>query len=215
MIFELASFLIAAFAFGAGAAAIFQKKKPLYFQLLVSAAGCFALERLSSVVNLWCSVYESFGIGMLGVFGCNFFLLSANFGTLDKIVDDGTDSKKARALAFFAPAVTALLTLGVFLVWQKQSLVGAAIWALLLLPALPASYFNLKHLLLPEDPFGFLAATKRCNYAAIGFYIASAAYGAASALSQTTLCGIFAVLTSLTVLALVLASIKGVKQWGI
>ncbi len=39
---------------------------------------------------------------MLGIFGCNFFLLSANFGTLDKVADDGEGSGKARAISVIA-----------------------------------------------------------------------------------------------------------------
>ena len=89
IIFALISFLIAAFAFGFGAVKLFKKKRPLYLQLLVCAAGCFALEQLSYVINLWCGVTAAVSIGMFGIFGSNFFLLSANYGTLDKIVDDG------------------------------------------------------------------------------------------------------------------------------
>ena len=48
IIFALVSFLIAAFAFGFGAAKLFKKKKPLYLQLLVCAAGCFAIQQLSN-----------------------------------------------------------------------------------------------------------------------------------------------------------------------
>ena len=88
MIYGLISFLTASFAFGYGAIRLFKKRKPMYLQLLVCASGCFALEQLSYIVNLWCGVTAVVSIGMFGIFGCNFFLLSANFGTLDKIVDE-------------------------------------------------------------------------------------------------------------------------------
>ncbi len=39
IIFGLASFLMAAFAFGFGAAKLFKRKKPMYLQILVCAAG--------------------------------------------------------------------------------------------------------------------------------------------------------------------------------
>ena len=38
IIFGLASFLVAAFAFGFGAGKLFKKKKPMYLQILVCAA---------------------------------------------------------------------------------------------------------------------------------------------------------------------------------
>ena len=75
IIFALVSFLIAAFACLFGAGKLFKKKKPMYLQLLVCAAGCFALQQLSYVVNIWCDVTAAANIGMFGIFGCNFFLL--------------------------------------------------------------------------------------------------------------------------------------------
>ena len=213
--FGLISFLIAAFAFGFGAAKLFKKKKPLYLQLLVCAAGCFAVQQLSYAVNIWCDVRAAVSIGMLGIFGCNFFLLSANFGTLDRIVDDGKGSGKARKLALAAPAVMAALTVTAFLVWKGRDGFGAVMWVVMLLPALPASYFNLKHILLPTDPFGFLRATKPCNLAALAFYLLTAAYGIGSASAGTAVGGVLSVLMSLSVLALSLCAVKGAERWGI
>lgn len=83
------------------------------------------------------------------------------------------------------------------------------------MPALPASYFNLKHILLPIDAFGFLRATKPCNIIAIVFYVMTAAYVIGSALGSGTVGGILSILMSLTVIGLTLAAVKGAKQWGI
>ena len=215
IIFALASFLIAAFAFGYGTVKLFKKKKPLYLQLLVCAAGCFALQQLSYIVNRWCGVSAAVSIGMFGIFGCNFFLLSANYGTLDRIVDDGKDSGKARAGAVAAPVIMAVLAVFAFLSWKGRDLFCAVMWLVMLLPALPASYFNLKHILLPMDPFAFLRATKPCNIAALVFYIVTAAYAICSAAAGSTVSGILSVLMSLSVLALSLCAVKGAEQWGI
>ena len=215
MIFALVSFLIAAFAFGRGAGRLFKKKKPLYLQLLICAAGCFAIRQLSSVINLWCGVTATVSIGMLGVFGCNFFLLSANFGTLDRIVDDGKSSKKARAAALAAPIIMAALTLTAFFAWKGRDLFCAVTWLVMLLPALPASYFNLKHILLPPDPFEFLCATRSCNIAALLFYVLTALYVICSAFAGGTVCGIASVCMSLSMLFLALSAEKGAKRWGI
>ena len=215
IIFSLASFLIAAFAFGFGAAKLFKKKKPMYLQLLVCAAGCFALQQLSCAVNIWCNVTAAVSIGMFGIFGCNFFLLSANFGTLDRIVDDGKGSGKARAISALAPVIMAVLTVAAFLSWKDKDMFCAVMWLVMLIPALPASYFNLKHILLPMDPFEFLRASKPCNIAAIVFYIVTAAYVISSATAGGTVSGILSVLMSLSVLALSLCAVKGAERWGI
>lgn len=60
IIFGLISFLIAEFAFGYGAKKLFKKKKPMYLQLLVCAAGCFAIQQLSYIVNIRCRVTASY-----------------------------------------------------------------------------------------------------------------------------------------------------------
>ena len=215
LIFSLVSFLIAAFAFGYGAYKLFKKKKPMYLQLLVCAAGCFAIQQLSYVVNIWCDVTEAVSIGMFGIFGCNFFLLSANFGTLDRIVDDGKGSGKARAISVIAPVIMAVLAVVAFLSWKDKDMFCAVMWLIMLIPALPASYFNLKHILLPMDPFEFLRATKPCNISALIFYAVTAAYVICSASQSSTVSGILSVAMSLSVLGLSLCAIKGAEKWGI
>ena len=173
------------------------------------------MQQLSYVVNIWCDVTAAANIGMFGIFGCNFFLLSANFGTLDKIVDDGRGSGKARAISIIAPVIMAVLAVAAFLSWKDKDMFCAVMWLVMLLPALPASYFNLKHILLPMDPFEFLRATKPCNIAALAFYVVTAAYVICSASTTSTVSGILSVVMSVSVLALSLCAVKGAEKWGI
>ena len=215
IIFGLASFLIAAFAFGFGAVNLFKKKKPMYLQILVCAAGCFAIEQFSYVVNLWCGVTAAVSIGMFGIFGSNFFLLSANYGTLDKVVDDGKGSGKARTISIIAPVIMAALAVLAFLSWKDKDMFCAVMWLIMLIPAIPASYFNLKHILLPMDPFEFLKATKPCNIATLIHYVITAAYVIGASFANSTVHGILAVLMSLSVLEIVISAVKGAKKWGI
>lgn len=215
LLFPFASFLIAAVAFGFGAVKLFKKKKPMYLQLLVCAAGCFALEQLSYLVNLWCNVSATVSIGMFGIFGCNFFLLSANYGTLDKVVDDGKGSGKARAISAIAPVIMAALAVAAFFSWKNKDLFCAVMWLIMLIPAIPASYFNLKHILLPMDPFEFLRATKPCNIATLIHYVITAAYVISTSFSNSIIHGVLAALMSLSVLEIVICAVKGAKKWGI
>ena len=215
ILFAIASFLLAAFAFVFGAAKLFKKKIPLYWQLIVCAAGCFAMQQLSCAVRLWCGASEEPDIGMLGIFGCNLFLFSANYGTLDGIVDDGFGTRSARRFALLAPALLALLAAAVFFAWKEKNLLCAVVWVVLLLTALGASYFNLKHLLLPMDPFEFLRATRQSNLAALVFYGLTAFYGIVSASGGAVVCGLISVATSGAVLWLALCAIEGAKKWAI
>ena len=91
----------------------------------------------------------------------------------------------------------------------------AVLWLVMLIPSLPASYFNLKHILLPMDPFEFLRATKPCNVAALVFYVVTAIYVIETAITSSIVIGIISVLMSLSVLGLMICAVKGAKKWGI
>ena len=216
LIYGVVSFAVAAAAFWLGAIKFFGTKKPLYMKLLVCAAGCFMLEEQLLLINLWCGVKETFSIGMLGILGCNYFLLSANYGTLDKIVDDGGEKNRpAKLIAVIAPIAVAVACVNVFLVWKDKDIICAVMWVLMLLPAIPASYLNLKHILLPADDFGFLRATRFCNISALALYIVMSVFAACSASDSGRLAGIFSCLMSLAVLAITVSAIRGAKKWGI
>ena len=214
MLSLILSLLIAVFAFGRGAGKLFKKGTPMYWQLYICAAGCFALRQLSETVNFLCGLRGNISVGMLGIFGRNFFLLSANYGTLDKVVDDGgTENRPARLYALAAPVIMAVLTALVFFTWRKTDPVCGALWLLVLLPMLPASYFNMKHLRMPLDAFELLRATKPCNLAALGFYLLSALYAVFRALGKTAAAGVTSVVLSASMLFLVSAAIRGAKKW--
>lgn len=197
------AFLIANAAFLRGCFVFFRRGKPLYFQLLVCAAGCCGLAALSAVVNTLCgAVQEGFHISLLGLLGCCFFLLSANYGQMDGVVDDGSaDNRKARWLALLAPGVLAgalvlLLVRGTVPVYT----------AVFCLSALPAAYYNLKHLLLPVDELGFLRATRLCNGCSLLFC-------GWSLLCPAALTGPFSVVTALLTAGLVFACERGMSLW--
>jgi len=212
---SLISFVIAVLGFSYGALRLFHKGRPLYFQLLVCAAGCFALRQLSAAVGYLCGMNDVVTVGVLGFFGCNFFLLSANYGQLDRIVDDGSAANQlAKRLAFFAPVLLAICMALIFAAW-RSNLFAAVIFAVVMLPALPAAYFNLKHLTLPVDDFGFLRATRPCNIAALIYEFVTAAALYASAFENSAVAGAAEIVMSLALLWLVLSAEKGANAWKI
>lgn len=214
-IFEVLSFLIAGISFIWGVLVLFRKKRPMYFRLFVFAAGCFTLYLLSYVVSRWCGIAPAASIGAFGIFGAEFFLLSANYGTLDKLVDDGRNTKKARRLSWIAPLVIAALAVAEFFAFLKEDIFTAEMWVVIAIPAMAASYFNLKHLLLPPDDFGLLRATRWCNVIALIFYVLTAAYVIVSSTARTVLSGLHLVLMSLSVLGMTVSAIKGSEKWEI
>lgn len=213
--FVVLSFLIAVGSFTWGSFALLKKKRPMYFRLFVFAAGCFALHQLSTIVSVWCGIVPSMSIGAFSIFGAEFFLLSANFGTLDRLVDDGQNTKKARQLSWLAPLGIAVLAVFEFLAWVKEDIFTAEMWVIIAIPAAAASYFNLKHLLLPTDAFGLLQATRYCNASALLFYLLTAAYVIVSSTGRTVLSGLHLVMMSLAVFGMTVSAIKGSEKWGI
>lgn len=125
--------------------------------MVTGAVGCIALGRMYQLVKMATGgrIEGEFQLGILGVLGCMMFFFSANFGLMDKIADDGsTELRKYRLAAFAAPA----LSLAIFLSWICFSDVVPPIE----IPAgvatafiMSASYFNLKHFLLPDVNCGY------------------------------------------------------------
>ena len=214
-IFTALSFLLSLIAFLYGAVTLFRKKTPLYFQLIACAVGCYALEELCSLVTDLCGGFEyPVTVSLFGFFGCFFFLLSVNYGQLDGVVDDGTaDNKRARRLALLAPAFFGgiLLFCLVFLYQSYRSFAILAVTAVYA-PLPFASYYNLKHLLIPIDPFGFLKTTRRYNVWALLFYLANVLYLIAFAFRKPA-APVFSVVISCTLLGMIAAGVKGAKLW--
>lgn len=165
----LLSFLISASAFTYGAVKTFRKGIPMYFQLMICATGCFALRELWYVINSLCGNPDGVNIGFFASMGCFLFLLSANYGQMDSIVDDGTQGKKYGKKAHLAPMILILLTLAMFISQGVTNPYFVFLEVLIMTPAYIGSYFNLKHLLLPVDDFGFLKASRWCNITSLVF----------------------------------------------
>lgn len=201
-------------AFAIGMVKILINRKPLYFKLIICSAGCYALEQLSYLVSLLCGTSNSFWIGMIGMFGCTFFLFSADYGVFDKIVDDGSQ-KKARRQALIAPLLFGTIIIGLFFHWIVEDVFWAIFLTALSVPIIPASYFSLKHILLPYDEVGLLKGTRQCNIIELVFYTVMIASNYAIWIESVLLVCISNLLLAVTELVLVLVSINGVKQWKI
>ncbi len=211
-VFALIAFLIALCAFVQGVFRLFKKGMPMYFQLIVCAVGCFTLEQLSSLVNIWCRMPEGLNVGILGIFGCGFFLLSANYGTFDSIIDDGSSGKE-KITALAAPLLFAILILVVFFVWSRKSIHSAVILAAALAPCVPASYFSFKHLLLPPDDFGLLLGTRACNIVQLCFLFAIVTVTFMEACLPKIVYSIGLIVLSLISYLLTQAAVRGAKAW--
>lgn len=215
LIFELVPLAISLAGFIIGIVNILKKKAPYFFTLIIFAVGCFVIEQVSLAVNTVCGIYDDVWVGALGVFGCNLFLLSANYGALDKVVDETGLPVYKKLLSLVAPIILVASAISIFLIWKDSNMMCAVVFSLLLVPAIPASYYNSKHLLIKEDDIGLLKVTKGCNVMSLVFFSSSIIYLFVEATESIPWLIITAVLHALSVLGLSLAAVKGVKQWEV
>lgn len=216
-IIELMAFAVSAAAFTYGAFYLFRREVPKYFRLYVCAAGCYMLEELWVIVN---ALFGNGGqdglvtVRLFGFFGCLLFMLSANANEFDRVVDEGTEARPRR-LGLLAPAVLlGLYSLYAFSPANPNSRTSVVIGLLSISPALFASYFSLKHLLLPDDPMGFLNVTEDIDILTLFFYAANYLYPFADLCCPRLFMSVCDVLITLLLFAIVICCRKGASRWG-
>lgn len=213
---ELLAFAVSVIAFVYGAFFLFRKETPKFFQLYVCAAGCYMLEELWVIVNSLLGNGSQYGlvtVRLFGFFGCLCFMLSANANEFDKVVDEGTD-RKARAWAFIAPAaLLVLVALFVFSPVNPMTAPAVVVGLLGISPALFASYFSMKHLLLPPDEMGFLKAAKGIDIAALVFYAANYVYPLLYLRFSNAALSIYDMLLAVILFVMIVLCRKGAVKW--
>lgn len=195
------------------------RKSPLYFKILTQATVCYATVALYRSVYYFCygAFYQEPGITFLGFFGCFVFLLSANYGQFDSFIDDRSkEFLKYRLIALIAPLM--LLFFAVLYVLTAKNRVPITALALTIIgfvPAVPASYYNFKHLIMPDMGFSFTEGVRFCNLFALlieGFEMVRLF---ASAVGQQTAEDVCLFFVALAFLGLTLFAKRGHKLWSL
>ena len=163
---EILPLIAALVAFVYGITHFFEKGKPLCMQSITLAMASHALGsiyHLCQTVARGALVQEGFTPAYLGRIGFFLFILTASYGQLDRIVDDGTPKmRRARILSLIAPALAVLLYIPNALI--EDVAVGTKVtYGLVWIPAIACVYFNLKHAIIPDFDFGFVKAIKPYN----------------------------------------------------
>ena len=170
---ELLPLFATLFSFIYGINKFFKKGKPLFLQSITMAMGCHTLGSIYHICQTLTTetIFEGFTPAYLGRIGFFLFLITASYGHMDRIVDDGSKQiKPSRYIALIAPVLALLLFLPNAIMEDLPTKTKIAV-SLVWLPALIAVYYNLKHAIIPDFDFGFIKAIKPYNILAtcLGF----------------------------------------------
>ena len=165
VIAEIAPLLATLFSFIYGLRHFFKKGKPLFLQTITLAMGCHLLGSIYHLCQSLTSdvLIEGFTPAYLGRIGFFLFFITASYGQMDKIVDDGSPKMKpSRYIALIAPICAVLLYIPNYII-EDVPIETKIVYALVWIPAVVAVYFNLKHAIIPNMDFGFIKAIKPYN----------------------------------------------------
>lgn len=214
---ELVPLCATLFSFIYGINKFFKKGKPLFLQSITMAMGCHALGSIYHLCQTLTTdaVLDGFTPAYLGRIGFFLFLVTASYGQMDGIVDDGSKKlRPSRIIALAAPICALALYLPNALM-EDLPLATKISVALVWLPATVSVYFNLKHAIIPDFDFGFIKAIKPYN-------ILATCLGFAELLCLTAWDYLYGVPLVISVLAFaglciatMLAAKKGAEKWTI
>lgn len=143
---ELVPLSATLFSFMYGLSKFFKKGKPLFLQSITMAMGCHALGSVYHLCQTLTTetVLEGFTPAYLGRIGFFLFLITASYGQMDRIIDDGSKRiKPYRYVALIAPILAALLYVPNAIIEELQiptKIAALMVW----LPAVVAVYYKLE-----------------------------------------------------------------------
>ena len=214
---ELAPLFATMFSFIYGLKHFFKRGKPLFLQTITMAMGCHAL---GSIYHLCQSItgnalIEGFTPAYLGRIGFFLFIITASYGQMDRIVDDGSPKMKpCRRIALIAPICAALLYIPNCII-DDVPIQTKVVYALVWVPAVIAVYFNLKHAIIPNMDFGFIKAIKPYNILVLCLCFSELICLTAWDYYDAVLLALSAVVFSALCICTMIAAKKGVEKWTI
>ena len=195
----------------------FKKGKPLFLQSMTMAMASHALGSIYHLCQTLTSedVAEGFTPAYLGRIGFFLFLITASYGQLDRIVDDGSPKMRpARAIACLAPLAVVLLFIPNAKVVDTPT-VTKVVYAFVWLPAAVSVYFNLKHAVIPDLDFGFIKSLKTYNVLALMLSFSELLALTAWNYYFATQLAVTAIVFAVLCVATMIEAKKGVEKWTI
>lgn len=201
-----------------GAKNLLGKGRILYFHIIMWGGLCYTLQTLVVFVELATMLRSDLIIiSAIATLGFSLSFLLVNYGVLDRLVDERSESTLAgRKKAYIAPAFFAVVAIVAFVFYTlSHGIFWGIIFTVAYLPLVPASYFNYKHIIIPVDASGLLAATKPCNKMCLVLYFLMFLRLILDSFLSPTALSAYSVLLALGMMACIFASVKGAKSWEV
>ncbi len=148
-----------------GLTALYKKKQPMYFKLMIFPIACQAFSRAYYTVVLLCygELPDTFNIGLLGYAAFFLFMYLPNIGALDILVDERNENTaKHRLISLIIP--TAEVAVSVVAMFADDIAISIRIsFMVLSILAGFAGYFNMKHLIVADVENGIIRSIRKFN----------------------------------------------------
>ena len=196
------------------------KKGPLYLRMICWAVICAFFARLFHVVFLLLySQYDvNINMGTMGIIGSLLFLLSANYGQIDALVDDGGKKHlKTRFIALIAP----LLIVGMCAYFMHFWWTWPDFWMLtintmiLAVVIIPCIYYNFKHAIIYDVKGGIVHSLRLYNILAVVYELMIMMEWVSFRTAEFEVFVASLVIQGIVFLLLLPAVRRGVKKWTI
>jgi hypothetical protein len=217
VIAEMVPLLATLFSLIYGLKHFFKKGKPLFLQTITMAMASHALGSIYHLCQTLTSdtLIEGFTPAYLGRIGFFLFIITASYGQMDKIVDDGSAKMKpSRYIALIAPICAALLYIPNYII-EVVPIQTKIVYALVWIPAVVAVYFNLKHAIIPNMDFGFIKAIKPYNILILSLSFSELICLTAWDYYEIVPLAISAIVFGVLCISTMIAAKKGVEKWTI
>jgi len=198
-----------------GGILFFRPKKALYAQMITLALGCVAFGRLFLVMRIVTggNITETFQLGFVGMIGTLLFFFSANYGSLDSLVDDSINDGIIHKIIPFLVPVGAIAVYVIFFIFGETTLMWRIFGGILVAFISLAGYFNIKHLLAPDIDKGVITCLRPYNLLAV-IYSASVLIECVGLSRGNNVLAFVAGIVSAISIILIMPSIEmGVKKW--
>ncbi|SDB07345.1 hypothetical protein [Eubacterium oxidoreducens] len=168
MIAALIVFIASLIGFLYGVVTIVVRRNALYLKMIALGIACIMISYFYFTLQLLTRemIPSGFNVGMLGLVGCFLFLLSANYGQMDSLADDGSKTfAKYRYISYVAPIVLAVVF--VFAYMTSAELAKKISYTLVAAIVVAASRFHLKHIIFPDVDYGVIKCIRGYNMIAL------------------------------------------------